>query len=332
LLLIFPSFNKSSDFAGTGAHHHNGKAKRSIQTIMAIARTMMLHSAIHWRDVADTCLWTMAVQHAVFLHNHMPNEDTGISSHDVFTCSRWEQRKFHDLHVWGGPVYVLAKDMHDGKKLPRWKPRSHRTMNMGLSSNHASTVPLVLNLDTGYINSQFNIVFDDWFATVAASADALPDLTSPEWADMFGDSTFHFNFDDDDDASQNVIGLNPDLPADLAGSHDAVSQAMNLHRPAAPLPVLPPAESPTRRTPIVVETVIEEPARLPTRPLAPPTREPLSPSPRDHVSSPAREPLSPSPRETHVHWERPSAAASRQQREIKQEPVLTQATPAPTLR
>jgi hypothetical protein len=126
-------FQQVIRFAGTGAHHHNGKAERSIQTIMAIARTMMLHSAIHWPDVADACLWPMAVQHehAVFLHNHMPNEDTGISPHDVFTRSRWEQRKFHDLHVWGCPVYVLGKDMHDGKKLPRWKPRSHRTMNMG---------------------------------------------------------------------------------------------------------------------------------------------------------------------------------------------------------
>jgi hypothetical protein len=107
----------------------------------------------------------MAVQHAVFLYNHMPNEHTGISLHDVFTRSRWEQRKFYDLHVWGCPVYCLEKDMHDGKKFLRWKPRSHCTMNMELLAKHASTVPLVLNLDTGYINSQFNIVFDDWFAT-----------------------------------------------------------------------------------------------------------------------------------------------------------------------
>jgi hypothetical protein len=79
--------------------------------------------------------------------------------------------------------------MHDGKKLPRWQPRLHQTMNMGPSSKHASTVPLVLNLDSGYINSQFNIVFDDWFATVVASLESLPDFNSPEWSKMFGDST-----------------------------------------------------------------------------------------------------------------------------------------------
>jgi hypothetical protein len=85
---------------------------------MTIARTMMLHSAIHWPDVADANLWPMAVQHSMFLHNHMPNEATGISLHDVFTRSRWEQRKFHDIHIWACPVYLLAKDMHKGKKLP----------------------------------------------------------------------------------------------------------------------------------------------------------------------------------------------------------------------
>jgi hypothetical protein len=53
-------------FAGVGAHHHNGIAERHIQTIMAIARSMLIHSAVHWPAVADTQLWPMAVRH-VFL-------------------------------------------------------------------------------------------------------------------------------------------------------------------------------------------------------------------------------------------------------------------------
>ena len=54
-----------SRFAGVGAHHHNGVADWAIQTIMSIARTMMLHAAIHWPDMADPSLWPMAVQHAI---------------------------------------------------------------------------------------------------------------------------------------------------------------------------------------------------------------------------------------------------------------------------
>jgi hypothetical protein len=159
-------FAQISRFAGAGAHHHNGTAERAIQTIMSISRTMMLHAAIHWPDMADSALWPMAIAHAVFLHNHVPNLDSGVAPVDLFTRSRWEQHKFHDLHVWGCPVYVLDKTISDGKKLPRWKPRSKRTINMGTSPLHASTVPLILNPDTGAITAAFHVVFDDWFATI----------------------------------------------------------------------------------------------------------------------------------------------------------------------
>ena len=66
-------FSQISRFAGVGAHHHNGVAERAIQAIMSIARTIMLHAAIHWPGMADPSLWPMAVQHAVFLHNHVPS-------------------------------------------------------------------------------------------------------------------------------------------------------------------------------------------------------------------------------------------------------------------
>ena len=72
--------------------------------------------------------------------------------------------------------------------------------NMGLSDKHASTVPLVLNLDSGYIHRQFNIVFDYWFAAVAASLESLLDLNSLDWSKMFRESTFQFSFDGDDDS------------------------------------------------------------------------------------------------------------------------------------
>ena len=44
---------QTSQFSGPGSHHQNGKAKRGIRTVMGSARTMLLHSASHWSDVAD---------------------------------------------------------------------------------------------------------------------------------------------------------------------------------------------------------------------------------------------------------------------------------------
>ena len=72
-------FKQVTTFAGVDAHRHNGKIERTIQTIMAIARTMMLHSAIHWPETTDTSLWPMAVKQAVFLYNHLPDPATGFS-------------------------------------------------------------------------------------------------------------------------------------------------------------------------------------------------------------------------------------------------------------
>ena len=54
-------------------------------------------------------------------------------------------------------------------------------MYVGTSHQHASNVPLVLNLRTGAITAQYSVVFDDWFATVASDSDELPDFNSPKW-------------------------------------------------------------------------------------------------------------------------------------------------------
>ena len=69
---------------------------------------------------------------------------------------------------------------------------------MGLSPDNSSTVPLILNLDTGAITKQFHVVFDDWFTTVTASIDDLPDFNSSAWSKMFGDSQYQFIRDEDD--------------------------------------------------------------------------------------------------------------------------------------
>jgi hypothetical protein len=54
----------------------------------------------------------------------------------------------------GMPVYVLDNMISDGKKLPRWTPRSTRTVKLGFSDKHTSSVPLVFNPQTGYITAQ----------------------------------------------------------------------------------------------------------------------------------------------------------------------------------
>ncbi len=201
----------------------------------------MLHSAIHWPDVADPILWPLAFKHAVFLVNHMPDPRTGLSPHDVFTKTRWEQKKLMDVHVWGCPVYVLDKMISDGKKLPRWTPGSTRTVNLGFSNKHANSVPLVLNPQTGYITPQFHIVFNDWFATVPASADDLPNFNNECWQRMFQDSTtYQYVLDDEDEERLIVDATYYEQAQDLLCQMQRVASAIDASTPPQILTVAPP--------------------------------------------------------------------------------------------
>ena len=65
-------FKQNHRFSGVGAHHHNGVAERSIPSILSVAWMMMLHTAMHWPEMADSSLWPMLVQHATYLNNNVP--------------------------------------------------------------------------------------------------------------------------------------------------------------------------------------------------------------------------------------------------------------------
>ena len=159
---------------------------------------MLMHTFIHWPDMEDNSLWPMAVAHVTYLWNLVPDPATGLCPANVFSCTKFELSKVLDLHVFGCPEYVLNKSLADGKKISIWKPRSQCCMYLSQSASHASSVPLVLNPETGSLTPQFHVVFHDWFATVASNVEDLPNFNSYEWAWLFGDSTYQYMLDDDD--------------------------------------------------------------------------------------------------------------------------------------
>ena len=234
-------FKQVSKFAGVGAHHHNAQAERAIRTIMSISRTMMIHSGIHWPDMAKASLWPMSVAYACYLYNHVPKPDSGLSPSDIFTKTRWPHKRFHDMHVWGCPIYVLDKSLQDGQKIPRWRPRSNRTIYVGVSATHASSVPLVLNISTGSITPQFHIVFDDWFATVPSSGVDTPDFSSPAWNKMFGESRYQYILDDESDDDTNTDVHDTLLSNQRA---DSITFEQQHRLPPQPLPVTNPSTLP----------------------------------------------------------------------------------------
>jgi hypothetical protein len=75
------------------------------------------------------------------------------------------------------------------------------SMSDSIPRTHATTtIPtIIMNPSTDDITPQFNVVFDDWFATIAASYDEFPYFNSDAWAHMFGIATFNFAFNEDDE-------------------------------------------------------------------------------------------------------------------------------------
>jgi len=55
-------------------------------------------------------------------------------------------------------------------------------MFLGFSTQHSSTVGLILNIRTGAISPQFHIVYDEWFETV--TTDMVVDLEET-WLDLW---------------------------------------------------------------------------------------------------------------------------------------------------
>ena len=98
--------NQKLSLCGVNAHHKNGVVERAVQTVSECARALMLHAALHWYHEVISELWPMAVDYAIYLYNHLPNEQ-GIAPIDLFTGVTAPRHKLRNIHIWGVPTYVL---------------------------------------------------------------------------------------------------------------------------------------------------------------------------------------------------------------------------------
>ena len=165
---------QSIRFSGVGAHHQNGVAERSIRTVSESARSMLIHAAIHWPEETSIHLWPFAMDYAIYVYNRLPKAPQGQSPLEIFTGAKQDNTWVNRSRVFGCPAYVLDPTIQDGQKLPRWKPKSRRGQFLGRSKTHASDIGLIRNLKTGYISTQYHVIYDDFYTTVSAKGDAPP--------------------------------------------------------------------------------------------------------------------------------------------------------------
>ena len=236
------------DFSGVHAHHQNGVSERALRTVTQWARSLMLHSMLHWPDETDVTLWPMALEHAVYLWNYMPNAQSGLAPIEIFTGTKLSS---HDTilraRVWGCPVYVLDPTLAEGKKLPKWKPRSRLGKFVGYSSEHSTNVGRVLNLQTGHVSPQFHLVYDEHFSSVPALRLDSAQFDAAVWRTLVH-SGIENTFDSDRDVNptNGAIAfedflrqfLNPSADGSVGSEGDADDNSSTVSDP------LPPSEPP----------------------------------------------------------------------------------------
>ena len=127
-------------------------------------------------------------------HNAAIRHDMKQSPHQMFTGEQppW---KMSDFRVFGCPIFVLDKRLHDRDSIPKWKALSWTGVYVGHTLQHAGNVPLIYNPSTMYISPQYHVAFDNPFTTVCGSTEPLSDAfykklyTDSSWLykDTYGD-------------------------------------------------------------------------------------------------------------------------------------------------
>jgi hypothetical protein len=146
---------------------------------------MLLHVLNKWPDVVTVSLWPYALRLAVDLHNATPGQSS-LSPAEIFAGTK-DRNRLADFHAFGCPVFVLEACLQAGHKIPKWEPHSWMAVYLGCSPQHASNVPLVMNIKTGLVSPQYHVVFDDHFTTTQCLAtNVLPanwKLLFQEWSE-----------------------------------------------------------------------------------------------------------------------------------------------------
>lgn len=185
--------HQKQTFSAVGSKWQNGNAERSVQTLLWMARSFMLHCSLRWatNEADSPSLWPQAINYAEFLFNRTPSMSNGLTPLERLTQRKSDHQDLLRTHVWGAPTYVLDSRLQDGNRVPRFDQRARLGQFVGFSPEHSSLVGLIRHCLTGHISAQYHIVVDDTFDTVFGmagdAADALDAKVQEIWTDLFKD-------------------------------------------------------------------------------------------------------------------------------------------------
>ena len=126
-------------------------------------------------------LWPFALTHAAYLWNMLPNSNNGLRPCEIYSGTKMDHNVLLSEKIWSCPAYVLDPKLQDGKKLPKWDPRTRQGQYLGRSPKHASSVGLIRNLNTGFISPQFHVIYDTQFQTVSGGYEGNDAVANHIW-------------------------------------------------------------------------------------------------------------------------------------------------------
>jgi len=185
---------ESPTLCGVNAHHQNGKAERRVRELQDTARAILVHAHTKWPRAITPNLWPYALRMANDRFNSLPllSHQDHATPNSLFGHA--PRRSIILDTPFGCPTFVLNNSMQQGNKGPKWERRARIGVYLGHSPVHASSVGLILNLDTGHVSPQYHVKYDKAFQTIQ-------DLPSFNWPNVQQSQT-----------SMKSITLPPNIP------------------------------------------------------------------------------------------------------------------------
>ena len=155
-------------FCAAYAHFQNGIAEKMIRDLQEQARTQLLHAKARWPESISANLWPQALRCANAVRNINPTTSQSESPLEKFTGVKIATQLKHQ-HTFGCPVYALNSKLQSGTSIPKWDSRARLGIYLGPSPNHARSVSLVMDPNSGLVSPQFHVYHDDFFETVGGN-------------------------------------------------------------------------------------------------------------------------------------------------------------------
>ena len=133
-------------------------------------RIMLLHGRWLWSEAISQVFWLFVISYSVYLYNHLHHDENGRTLIEKFSKSE----HFFDLmniHTFRCSIYILDYHLQSSQKIPRWELSYRLGIFIGLSLLHVDNVVLVYNPFIGLVSSQYYLIFDDNFTTLASLHD-----------------------------------------------------------------------------------------------------------------------------------------------------------------